>query len=159
MKWLVFVFVFLGVVSCTTKNEKKERSYHAVGKYLYVDHTSSNVLHVDKECSGISSDIQFIDTAVIYKKGQEFCKYCFCDSTYEHVQTILHRDPILKVLYDRLKDAGYNIEPYREFSKSIKKNAKSRKRLYDIAYENGWGSGTFEVFSKMLTEESQITSF
>lgn len=150
MKWLVFVFVFLGVVSCTTKNGKKEHSYHAVGKYLYVDHVSSNVLHVDKECGGMSSDIQFIDTAVIYNKDQKFCKYCFCDSTYEHVQTILHREEFAKWLYDRLKDADYELDPYRKFSKSVKKDAEMRKRLYDIAINNKWFSGTLEGFSEML---------
>lgn len=150
MKWLVFVFVFLSVLSCTTKNGKKEASYPAVGKYLYVDHASFNVLHVDKECIGINSNIQFIDTAVIYNKGQEFCRYCFCDSTYEHVQTILHREEFTKWLYDRLADADYELEPYREFSKSIKKNAERRKRLYDIAINNKWFSGTFEGFSEML---------
>lgn len=150
MKWLVFVFVFLSVLSCATKNEKKERSYPAVGKYLYADDVSFNVLHVDKECFGINSDIQFIDTAVIYDKGQKFCQHCFCDSTYEHVQTILHREEFAKWLYDRLKDADYELDPYRKFSKSVKKDAEMRKRLYDIAINNKWFSGTLEGFSEML---------
>jgi hypothetical protein len=152
MKWLVFVFVFLSVFSCTTKNEKKERSYHAVGKYLYVDDVSSNVLHVDKECGGIGSDIQFIDTAVIYDEGQKFCQYCFCDSTYEHVQTILHRDHNLKWLYDMLTDNNYKMEPYREYIKNVR-NIEKRKRLYDIAIDKKWVSGSFEEFTQMLEVE------
>lgn len=154
MKWLAFVFVFLSVLSCTTKNGKKEASYPAVGKYLYVDHGSSNVLHVDKECFGINSDIQFIDTAVIYNEGQKFCKYCFCDSTYEHVQTILHREEFTKWLYKRFIDDDYELEPYREFARNIKddvaKDAERCKRLYNEACRNKWFSGTFEDFSEML---------
>ena len=150
MKWLVFVFVFLSVFSCTTKNGKEEASYPAVGKYLYVSHASSNVLHVDKECGYLTSEVQFIDTATIYDEDQKFCKYCFCDSTYEHVQTILHSEEFTKWLYKRFIDDDYELEPYREFSKSIKKNAERRKRLYDIAINNKWFSGTFEGFSEML---------
>lgn len=101
-KALALALFAIALVSCRDNCARKQGHY-AVGKYLYMD--SQHRLHTNKDCWRIGDVVQFLDTASVYAKDEfQYCKDCFTDTTYEHVQAILHNDMDRKWLYEKLKE-------------------------------------------------------
>lgn len=143
---LALVILAVSLVSC--RSEKQTTPY-PVGKYLYLDTFKS--LHLSKDCWRIGGDdVEFLDTVAIYEKDEyKYCKECFTDTTYEHVQAILHYDVNRKWLYERLKEAYNDIPDYHTYRKKLH-NPQKVRLLYDAACEQGWDVGSYEEFSKMV---------
>ncbi len=97
----------IAFVSCGSRSEKtKENSEKPVykeyiGKYLYM--SSARVLHTDRYCDILLEEkdrsghdvngIAFMDTTNICPDGHfYYCKSCFDDEQYEHVQRIIERN-------------------------------------------------------------------
>lgn len=144
MMWLLFLSAMICFFSCT----EKRNDTCAVGKYVYLD--AYNRLHTNKNCWRIGDNVEFIDTAQLYSKdGYKYCKDCFTDSTYEHVQAIMQNDVDRKWLYRKFVEANYEMPPYRQFMQELSIEQK-RRNAYKHAIEEEFDVGTYEEFSKML---------
>lgn len=140
----LFVFAF---GSCKNKIANQQGHY-AVGKYLYMDF--HHRLHTNKDCWRIGDVVEFLDTASIYAKDEyQYCSDCFTDTTYEHVQTILHNDVDRKWLYEKLKENYNDIPTYQVYIKKLH-NPEKVRLIYDAACEQGWDVGSYEDFSKTV---------
>lgn len=107
-------------------------------------------LHTNKDCWRIGDVVEFLDTASIYAKDEyQYCKDCFTDTTYEHVQAILHYDMERKWLYEKLKETYNDMPTYQVYIKKLH-NPQKVRLLYDTACEQGWDVGSYEDFSKMV---------
>lgn len=106
-KFLTFVILAFVLQSCGSHSEKaKEKPTTTmykehIGKYLYM--SSARVLHTDRYCDILLEEkdrsghdvngIEFIDTANVCPDGFfYYCKSCFDDEQYEHVQRIMERN-------------------------------------------------------------------
>lgn len=146
-KVLAFVLFVAVLISCRDNRASRQGNY-AVGKYLYMD--SQHILHTSKDCWRIGDVIEFLDTASVYAKDEfQYCKDCFTDTTYEHVQAILHNDVDRKWLYERLKETYNDMPTYQVYIKKLH-NPQKVRLLYDAACEQGWDVGSYEEFTKMV---------
>ena len=146
-KALTLALFAIALVSCRDNCARKQGHY-AVGKYLYMD--SQHRLHTNKDCWRIGDVVQFLDTASVYAKDEfQYCKDCFTDTTYEHVQAILHNDMDRKWLYEKLKETYNDMPTYQVYIKKLH-NPQKVRLLYDTACEQGWDVGSYEDFSKMV---------
>lgn len=146
-KALAFVLFVVVLVSCKDKSANQQGHY-AIGKYLYMD--VHHRLHTSKDCWRIGDVVDFLDTASVYVKDEyKYCKDCFTDTAYEHVQAILHYDLNRKWLYEKLKETYSDIPDYREYRIKLH-NPNKVRLLYDAACEQGWDVGSYEDFSKMI---------
>lgn len=145
-KILILALLAMLFSSCSYKKDKRA---YPVGKYLYLD--AFNSLHLSKDCWRIGgNDVDFLDTASVYVKDEyKYCKDCFTDTAYEHVQAILHYDLDRKWLYEKLKETYSDIPDYREYRIKLH-NPNKVRLLYDAACEQGWDVGSYEDFSKMI---------
>nr|DAE16712.1 MAG TPA: hypothetical protein [Podoviridae sp. ctn7K25] len=144
MKWILFFSAIICFLSCT----ENKKDIYAVGKYVYLD--TYNRLHINKNCWRIGDEVEFIDTTLLYSKDEyKYCNDCFTDSTYEHVQSIMQNDINRKWLYEKFKDANYEMPSYSQFIQEIA-NVQKRKKAYQHATEENFNVGTFEDFSNML---------
>lgn len=146
-KALALALFAIALVSCRDNCARKQGDY-AAGKYLYMD--SQHRLHINKDCWRIDDVVQFLDTASVYAKDEfQYCKDCFTDTTYEHVQAILHNDMERKWLYEKLKETYNDMPTYQVYIKKLH-NPQKVRLLYDTACEQGWDVGSYEDFSKMV---------
>lgn len=146
-KLIYIMLIAFVAVSCRDKSTKQQESC-AIGKYLYMD--VFHRLHVKKDCKHIGDVVEFLDTAaVIAKDDYKYCKDCFTDSTYEHVQSIMNNDADRKWLYYKFVDANYEMSSYREFLHDLH-NPQNVKSLYDAARKENWDVGSYEEFSKLI---------
>lgn len=146
-KALALALFAIALVSCRDNCARKQEDY-AVGKYLYMD--SQHRLHINKDCWRIDDVVEFLDTASIYAKEEyQYCKDCFTDTTYEHVQAILHNDVDRKWLYEKLNEIYNDMPTYQVYIKKLH-NPQKVRLLYDVACEQGWDVGSYEDFSKMV---------
>lgn len=144
-KTLMLAILAVLLSSCSNKKDEQE---NAVGKYLYMG--TDNILHVSKECRRLADVAEFLDTATIYANDEyKYCTYCFTDSTYEHVQWILHRDTYRKWLYERLKETFRDTPSYQVYIEKIHDPQKAKK-LYNAICNEGWDVGTYEEFSESM---------
>ena len=151
-KALALALLAIALVSCRDKCARKQGHY-AVGKYLYMD--SQHRLHTNKDCWRIGDVVQFLDTASVYAKDEfQYCKDCFTDTTYEHVQAILHNDMDRKWLYEKLKETYNDMPTYQVYINKLH-NPKKVKLLYEAACNEGWDVGTYEDFSKTIGFEEK----
>lgn len=153
MKKVLSLALFaIALVSCRDNCVKKQGHY-AVGKYLYMD--SHHILHTNKDCWRIGDVVQFLDTASVYAKDEfQYCKDCFTDTTYEHVQAILHNDMDRKWLYEKLKETYNDMPTYQVYINKLH-NPKKVKLVYEAACNEGWNVGTYEDFSKRIGFENK----
>ena len=151
-KALALALFAIALVSCRDNCAKKQGHY-AVGKYLYMD--SQHRLHSNKDCWRIGDVVQFLDTASVYAKDEfQYCKDCFTDTTYEHVQAILHNDMDRKWLYEKLKETYNDMPTYQVYIKKLH-NPQKVKLVYEAACNEGWDVGTYEDFSKTIGFEDK----
>ena len=144
-KALALALFAIALVSCRDNCARKQGHY-AVGKYLYMD--SQHRLHTNKDCWRIGDVVQFLDTASVYAKDEfQYCKDCFTDTTYEHVQAILHNDMDRKWLYEKLKETYNDMPTYQVYINKLH-NPQKVKLVYEAACNEGWDVGTIEDFSK-----------
>ena len=142
----------IALVSCRDNCARKQGHY-AVGKYLYMD--SQHRLHTNKDCWRIGDVVQFLDTASVYAKDEfQYCKDCFTDTTYEHVQAILHNDMDRKWLYEKLKETYNDMPTYQVYINKLH-NPQKVKLVYEAACNEGWDVGTIEDFSKTIGFENK----
>ena len=145
-KALVFGLFAIALGSC--KDKSVNQGHYAVGKYIYMD--THHILHVSKDCWRIGDVVEFLDTASVYAKDEfQYCKDCFTDTTYEHVQAILHNDMERKWLYEKLTETYNDIPTYQVYIKKLH-NPQKVRWLYDVACEQGWNVGSYEDFSKIV---------
>ena len=98
------------VISCAEK-QKEEGTFDKgqIGKYLYM--SKSGLLHSRKTCIGLQREkdhdghdvngIDFVDTALICPNFKfYYCKKCFTDEQYEHVEQIIERNRLMNELAD-----------------------------------------------------------
>ena len=146
-KALALALFAIALVSCRDNCARKQGDY-AVGKYLYMD--SQHRLHINKDCWRIGDVVQFLDTASVYAKDEfQYCKDCFTDTTYEHVQAILHNDMDRKWLYEKLKETYNDMPTYQVYINKLH-DPKKVKLVYEAACNEGWDVGTYEDFSKTI---------
>lgn len=163
MRWKLCVAVIAGAValaSCTNKN----------GKYLYVD-GRYDVMHTRKTCSElkgfvvkgrhIPANVLYADLSYFYPAGNiTYCKECFDDAQYEHVEAIFERNrPIyekVKGLYEAMQEAGdvdedfFNSSGYRFFL-SGEAGYEIRRKVYDCLKAGGYDEcNTYEEFLRRL---------
>lgn len=151
-KALALALFAIALVSCRDNCARKQGDY-AVGKYLYMD--SQHRLHINKDCWRISDVVQFLDTASVYAKDEfQYCKDCFTDTTYEHVQAILHNDMDRKWLYEKLKETYNDMPTYQVYINKLHDPQKV-KLVYEAACNEGWNVGTYEDFSKTIGFENK----
>lgn len=151
-KALALALFAIALVSCRDNCARKQGHY-AVGKYLYMD--SQHRLHTNKDCWRIGDVVQFLDTASVYAKDEfQYCKDCFTDTTYEHVQAILHNDMDRKWLYEKLKETYNDMPTYQVYINKLH-NPKKVKLVYEAACNEGWDVGTYEDFSKTIGFEDK----
>lgn len=151
-KALALALFAIALVSCRDNCARKQGHY-AVGKYLYMD--SQHRLHTNKDCWRIGDVVQFLDTASVYAKDEfQYCKDCFTDTTYEHVQAILHNDMDRKWLYEKLKETYNDMPTYQVYISKLH-NPQKVKLLYEAACNEGWDVGTYEDFSKTIGFENK----
>lgn len=151
-KALALALFAIALVSCRDNCARKQGDY-AVGKYLYMD--SQHRLHINKDCWRIGDDVQFLDTASVYAKDEfQYCKDCFTDTTYEHVQAILHNDMDRKWLYEKLKETYNDMPTYQVYINKLH-DPKKVKLVYEAACNEGWDVGTYEDFSKTIGFENK----
>lgn len=144
---LVLGLFAIALGSCKDKSVNQQ-GYYAIGKYLYMDF--HHRLHTNKDCWRIGDVVEFLDTASIYAKDEyQYCKDCFTDTTYEHVQAILHNDVDRKWLYEKLNEIYNDMPTYQVYIKKLH-NPQKVRLLYDVACEQGWDVGSYEDFSKMV---------
>lgn len=99
--------------------------------------------------------MQFLDTASVYAKDEfQYCKDCFTDTTYEHVQAILHNDMDRKWLYEKLKETYNDMPTYQVYINKLH-DPKKVKLVYEAACNEGWDVGTYEDFSKTIGFENK----
>lgn len=151
-KALALALFAIALVSCRDNCARKQGDY-AVGKYLYMD--SQHRLHINKDCWRIGDFVQFLDTASVYAKDEfQYCKDCFTDTTYEHVQAILHNDMDRKWLYEKLKETYNDMPTYQVYINKLHDPQKV-KLVYEAACNEGWNVGTYEDFSKTIGFENK----
>lgn len=151
-KALALALFTIALVSCRDNCARKQGHY-AVGKYLYMD--SQHRLHTNKDCWRIGDVVQFLDTASVYAKDEfQYCKDCFTDTTYEHVQAILHNDMDRKWLYEKLKETYNDMPTYQVYINKLH-DPKKVKLVYEAACNEGWDVGTYEDFSKTIGFENK----
>lgn len=151
-KALALALFAIALVSCRDNCARKQGHY-AVGKYLYMD--SQHRLHTNKDCWRIGDVVQFLDTASVYAKDEfQYCKDCFTDTTYEHVQAILHNDMDRKWLYEKLKETYNDMPAYQVYINKLH-NPQKVKLVYEAACNEGWNVGTYEDFSKTIGFENK----
>lgn len=151
-KALALALFAIALVSCRDNCARKQGRY-AVGKYLYMD--SQHILHINKDCWRIGDVVQFLDTASVYAKDEfQYCKDCFTDTTYEHVQAILHNDMDRKWLYEKLKETYNDMPTYQVYINKLH-NPRKVKLVYEAACNEGWDVGTYEDFSKTIGFENK----
>lgn len=151
-KALALALFAIALVSCRDNCARKQGHY-AVGKYLYMD--SQHRLHTNKDCWRIGDVVQFLDTASVYAKDEfQYCKDCFTDTTYEHVQAILHNDMDRKWLYEKLKETYNDMPTYQVYINKLH-DPKKVKLVYEAACNEGWDVGTYEDFSKTIGFENK----
>lgn len=151
-KALALALFAIALVSCRDNCARKQGDY-AVGKYLYMD--SQHRLHINKDCWRIDDVVQFLDTASVYAKDEfQYCKDCFTDTTYEHVQAILHNDMDRKWLYEKLKETYNDMPTYQVYINKLH-DSKKVKLVYEAACNEGWDVGTYEDFSKTIGFENK----
>lgn len=151
-KALALALFAIALVSCRDNCARKQGHY-AVGKYLYMD--SQHRLHTNKDCWRIGDVVQFLDTASVYAKDEfQYCKDCFTDTTYEHVQAILHDDMDRKWLYEKLKETYNDMPTYQVYINKLH-NPQKVKLVYEAACNEGWDVGTIEDFSKTIGFENK----
>ena len=149
-KALALALFAIALVSCKDNCAKK---HYAVGKYLYMD--SQHILHTNKDSWRIGDVVQFLDTASVYAKDEfQYCKDCFTDTTYEHVQAILHNDMDRKWLYEKLKETYNDMPTYQVYINKLH-NPQKVKLVYEAACNEGWDVGTYEDFSKTIGFENK----
>lgn len=151
-KALALALFAIALVSCRDNCARKQGHY-AVGKCLYMD--SQHRLHTNKDCWRIGDVVQFLDTASVYAKDEfQYCKDCFTDTTYEHVQAILHNDMDRKWLYEKLKETYNDMPTYQVYINKLH-NPQKVKLVYEAACNEGWDVGTYEDFSKTIGFENK----
>lgn len=151
-KALALALFAIALVSCRDNCARKQGHY-AVGKYLYMD--SQHRLHTNRDCWRIGDVVQFLDTASVYAKDEfQYCKDCFTDTTYEHVQAILHNDMDRKWLYEKLKETYNDMPTYQVYINKLH-NPQKVKLVYEAACNEGWDVGTIEDFSKTIGFENK----
>lgn len=151
-KALALALFAIALVSCRNNCARKQGHY-AVGKYLYMD--SQHRLHTNKDCWRIGDVVQFLDTASVYAKDEfQYCKDCFTDTTYEHVQAILHNDMDRKWLYEKLKETYNDMPTYQVYINKLH-NPQKVKLVYEAACNEGWDVGTYEDFLKTIGFENK----
>ena len=151
-KALALALFAIALVSCRDNCARKQGHY-AVGKYLYMD--SQHRLHTNKDFWRIGDVVQFLDTASVYAKDEfQYCKDCFTDTTYEHVQAILHNDMDRKWLYEKLKETYNDMPTYQVYINKLH-NPQKVKLVYEAACNEGWDVGTYEDFSKTIGFENK----
>lgn len=151
-KALALALFAIALVSCRDNCARKQ-GHSAVGKYLYMD--SQHRLHTNKDCWRIGDVVQFLDTASVYAKDEfQYCKDCFTDTTYEHVQAILHNDMDRKWLYEKLKETYNDMPTYQVYINKLH-NPQKVKLVYEAACNEGWDVGTYEDFSKTIGFENK----
>lgn len=96
----VLLFICL-LLSCSDKPKEEPIDKGLIGKYLYMSKTG--LLHSKKSCFALQREkdrgghdvngIEFVDTALICPNYKfYYCKKCFTDEQYEHVEQIIERN-------------------------------------------------------------------
>lgn len=96
----VLLFICL-LLSCSDKPKEEPIDKGLIGKYLYMSKTG--LLHSKKSCFALQREkdrgghdvngIEFVDTALICPNYKfYYCKKCFTDELYEHVEQIIERN-------------------------------------------------------------------
>ena len=96
----VLLFICL-LLSCSDKQKEEPIDKGLIGKYLYMSKTG--LLHSKKSCFALQREkdrgghdvngIEFVDTALICPNYKfYYCKKCFTDEQYEHVEQIIERN-------------------------------------------------------------------
>ena len=96
----VLLFICL-LLSCSDKPKEEPIDKGLIGKYLYMSKTG--LLHSKKSCFALQREkdrgghdvngIEFVDTALICPNYKfYYCKKCFTDEQYEHVEQIRERN-------------------------------------------------------------------
>ena len=96
----VLLFICL-LLSCSDKPKEEPIDKGLIGKYLYMSKTG--LLHSKKNCFALQREkdrgghdvngIEFVDTALICPNYKfYYCKKCFTDEQYEHVEQIIERN-------------------------------------------------------------------
>ncbi len=109
MKWIWFAAIAICMTSCSDKPKVEPIEKGAIGKYLYMSENS--LLHSRKSCSVLTREkdckghdvygIEFVDTALICPNYEfYYCKRCFSDEQYEHVEQIIERNRLMNELAD-----------------------------------------------------------
>lgn len=96
----VLLFICL-LLSCSDKPKEEPIDKGLIGKYLYM--SKARLLHSRKSCFVLQREkdrgghdvngIEFVDTALICPNYKfYYCKKCFTDEQYEHVEQIIERN-------------------------------------------------------------------
>ena len=112
----VLLFICL-LLSCSDKPKEEPIDKGLIGKYLYM--SKAGLLHSQKSCFALQREkdrgghdvngIEFVDTALICPNYKfYYCKKCFTDEQYEHVEQIIERNRI-KVKLTCVGYGGYNL--------------------------------------------------
>ena len=115
-KWLYFAAFAICMMACSDKPKEESIDKGAIGKYLYM--SEDDLLHSRKSCMVLREEkdgeghdvngIEFIDTALICPKFQfYYCKKCFTDEQYEHVEQIIERNRLMNELSDTASVEDY----------------------------------------------------
>ena len=111
VKCLCFAVFATCVISCSDKPKEEPADEGTIGKYLYMScdgllHTRKSclVLHREKDADGHDvNGIEFVDTASICPNFKfYYCKRCFTDEQYEHVEQIIERNRLMQELSDTI---------------------------------------------------------
>lgn len=164
--FLLFAFTCLCLVSCDSDTDE-------LGKFVYL--TNDEILHSTNDCPELHSTKNsigktpvkfksFIDTAdVIYP--YHYCKNCFSDSQYQHINKLIKRNRKQKGLdtpdyIERLRQAaeasGYIVPDKATFRKDMRDEG-NRQRVYyklvnDYYFKNEFNDITFpEDFDREVT--------
>lgn len=109
MKKTLIPFCVCLLLSCSDKPKEEPIDKGAIGKYLYM--SKVGLLHSRKSCLVLQREkdrgghdvngIEFVDTALICPNFKfYYCKKCFTDEQYEHVEQIIERNRLMNELSD-----------------------------------------------------------
>lgn len=155
MKFSLILVLFISCLSCSSSPEKTE-----IEKYVFLD--DADVIHIDENCTKLKFGKnrhghsiyakECIDTAALIYI-ERVCSRCVNSEIFERLEVICkrnkERDINRKWLYNKFKEANYDLEEYEVFFEILKDPIKRRNAYRNALIEN-WNVGNYEEFCKLL---------